>query len=128
MRVAVVHEHVTQDDLFADVLLVGDGARLVLGPASWSGVVWRIGSAALALHFEDVTSLDANGLLGRGIADGRAGEWPAGRSEVALDAAARLIRGRGGDALEVHEFARLFAAGLPQEGLRAFLEKRSPKF
>jgi len=43
---------------------------------------------------------------------------------VALDAAANLIRRRGGDVLERAEFARLFAAGEPQRGLAAFLNRR----
>jgi enoyl-CoA hydratase/carnithine racemase len=54
--------------------------------------------------------------------------WIRGRSVEALESAAMLIRMRGGDALERAEFARLFAAGIPQEGLRAFLEKRPPRF
>ena len=53
---------------------------------------------------------------------------PEGRSRVALEAAARLIASRGGDALERATFAWLFATGIPQEGLAAFLEKRRPRF
>ena len=51
-----------------------------------------------------------------------------GRSRVALQAAVRLIAGRGGDALERATCAWLFATGIPQEGLAAFLEKRQPRF
>jgi hypothetical protein len=54
--------------------------------------------------------------------------WIGGRSTIALDAAAALIRGWGGDVSERFEFARLFATGQPQEGLAAFLEKRLPKW
>jgi enoyl-CoA hydratase/carnithine racemase len=54
--------------------------------------------------------------------------WIGGRSTLALDAAAALIRGRGGDVTERFEFARLFATGEPQEGVGAFLEKRRPKW
>jgi enoyl-CoA hydratase/carnithine racemase len=54
--------------------------------------------------------------------------WMSHRSAAALDAAAMLIRSRGGDALERAEFARLFATGEPAEGLAAFLAKRRPSF
>jgi hypothetical protein len=54
-------------------------------------------------------------------------EWVGARSAIALDAAANLIRRRGGDLLERAEFARLFAAGEPQKGLAAWLESRSTK-
>jgi enoyl-CoA hydratase/carnithine racemase len=54
--------------------------------------------------------------------------WIGGRSTRALDAAAALIRGRGGDVTERFAFARLFAAGEPREGLAAFLEKRRPEW
>ena len=128
MEIARVESDVTADALFADVLLVGDDAQLALDTSTWPGVVWRIGHEALALHFEGITSLDARAMLERGVADGRIADWVEGRSELALDAAAMLIRNRGGDPLERAEFARLFAAGLPQEGLRAFLEKRKPRF
>ena len=53
---------------------------------------------------------------------------PQRRSEIAAASAAMLIEHRGGDALERAEFARLFATGEPAEGLRAFLEKRLPRF
>jgi hypothetical protein len=61
-----------------------------------------------------------------GVADMDFVEWQE-RSGLALDAAARLIRSRGGDALERAEFARLFAAGEPQKGLTAWLESRSTR-
>jgi enoyl-CoA hydratase/carnithine racemase len=54
--------------------------------------------------------------------------WIGGRSTLALDEAAALIRGRGGDVTERFAFARLFATGEPQEGLAAFLEKRRPNW
>jgi enoyl-CoA hydratase/carnithine racemase len=54
--------------------------------------------------------------------------WLAGRSVLALETAAILIRSHGGDALEREEFSRLFSLGEPQKGLRAFLEKRRPRF
>lgn len=55
-------------------------------------------------------------------------EWIGARSAIALEVAAALIRKNGGDELERAEFARLFAAGEPQRGLRAFLEKQTPAF
>jgi enoyl-CoA hydratase/carnithine racemase len=55
-------------------------------------------------------------------------EWLSGRSTLALDTAAALTRGRGGDMTERIAFARLFATGEPQEGVGAFLEKRRPKW
>jgi hypothetical protein len=54
--------------------------------------------------------------------------WLGGRSALALDTAASLVALRGGDTLERAAFAWLFAAGEPQEGLRAFLDKRRPRF
>jgi hypothetical protein len=131
MRVATVESVVDADALTADVLLVGDGATLTLGaPSVWGALTWRIGAReTFALHVADVNTLTADELIARGIADGPAdADWARGRSDVALDAAASLIRMRGGDTLERAEFARLFAAGIPQEGLRAFLEKRRARF
>jgi len=131
MRIATVEGAVGADDLTADVLLVGAAATLTLGaPLVWGALVWRLGRRrAFALHLSGATTIDAPELLQLGIADGPAdAEWARGRSTVALDAAAALIATRGGDALERAEFARLFAAGVPQEGLRAFLEKRRPSF
>lgn len=55
-------------------------------------------------------------------------EWIGARSVIALEVAARLLRNNGGDELERAEFARLFATGEPQRGLRAFLEKGTPAF
>lgn len=51
--------------------------------------------------------------------------WLGTRSADALDAAAILIRGNGGDAKERAVFANLFARGIPQAGLRAFLTRKS---
>lgn len=50
--------------------------------------------------------------------------WLGSRDPAALDAAALLIRDRGGDAKEREVFARLFATGVPQRGLRAFLARK----
>ena len=150
MIVAVADGEITAAALLADWLVAGPEARLELGGARTSGpqpadfqsdghgedsrrtsgpttadqrsallgaLVWRIGAKALRLY-----ALGGTG----GVADMDSVEW-SGRSELALDAAARLIRSRGGDTLERAEFARLFATGKPQEGLAAWLESRSTK-
>ena len=114
--------------LHADWLVLASDVRIIIDtPRAWSGVVWRMGRGALALCV-------APAILPAMIADllvpaGRdplqwTNEWVGARSAIALDAAANLIRRRGGDVLERAEFARLFAAGEPQRGLAAFLNKR----
>jgi enoyl-CoA hydratase/carnithine racemase len=54
--------------------------------------------------------------------------WLGGRSALALDSAASLIRRRGGDPLERAEFARMFATGETRIGLAAFLAKKPPRW
>ncbi len=117
--------------LHSDLLVLASDTRIVLDtPHAWSGVVWRMGRAALMLCV-------APAILPAMIADllvpaGRdplewTAEWVGARSAIALDAAANLIRRRGGDVLERAEFARLFAAGETQKGLAAWLESRSTR-
>ena len=117
--------------LHSDLLVLAADTRIILDrPAAWSGVVWRMGRAALLFCV-------APAILPAAVADllvpaGRdplqwTVEWAAARNAVALDAAANLIRRRGGDVLERSEFARLFAAGETQKGLTAWLESRSTK-
>jgi enoyl-CoA hydratase/carnithine racemase len=57
---------------------------------------------------------------------------PDDASVASLTAARDLMRasarGSSGLALELASFRLLFAAGDPEEGARAFLEKRDPKF
>ena len=103
-------------------------------PALLGALVWRIGAKALRLYALGCTILDgaADGVIDALVPLGTDSvEWAAGwigrRSELALDAAAALIRRRGGDDLERAEFARLFAIGEPQEGLAAWLESKSTK-
>lgn len=125
--------------LYADWLAVESGAALLIDtPAAWGGVIWRMGRSALRLFAEEadgggvrVTAVRATdlGLVDALVPAGRdplewVGEWVGTRSPIALDAAANLIRRRGGDITERAEFARLFGAGEPQKGLAAFLEKR----
>jgi len=121
--------------LHADLLVLAGDTRIILDtPASWSGAVWRMGRRALMFCVTPV-------IVPAAIADllvppGRDPlQWTAesvgARSAIALDAAANLIRRRGGprvgNVLERAEFARLFAAGEPQKGLAAWLESRSTK-
>jgi enoyl-CoA hydratase/carnithine racemase len=124
---------ITAQHLAADILLATPRATLALArdPRVWTGVVMRIGRRALDLHLSGITLLDAEGARGWGVVEGVAESiesWLGGRSMLALESANDLIRLRGGDVAERAEFARLFAAGEPQEGLRAFLERRRPRF
>jgi len=123
--------------LHCDWLAIEDGATIAIdSPAAWSGAIGRIGARAYRLHLLGHEPLEAQQAVREGLADVLvpAGAdpvewfagWIGGRSTRALDAAAALIRGRGGDVTERFEFARLFATGQPQEGLAAFLEKRRP--
>ena len=123
--------------LFADYAVLDAGATLHLDVAeAWAGVAWRLGHGALRLHIEQRTTFPAADAKNAGLCDelieGDAEEWlrcwMEGRSEIALDSAAALLRSRGGDALERTEFSRLFATGEPQRGLTAFLNRRgAPK-
>lgn len=115
--------------LFADYAVLHERARLTVDvPEAWAAVVWRLGRKAVAWA--------ANGQKQEEVVDGitaaSAGEWreewTRHRSVIALDAAASLIRSRGGDRLERAEFARLFALGEPQKGLGAFLAKVRPSY
>jgi enoyl-CoA hydratase/carnithine racemase len=123
--------NITAEALFGDVLLAAPDDRLLLNRDTWGGIVWRIGARAYALYLTGATELDAAAAYEWGIVDAITDDpeaWLGRRSTLALASAASLIARRGGDALERAEFARLFAAGEPQEGLRAFLEKRQARF
>jgi hypothetical protein len=121
--------------LFAGWSVLSDDARVHLDtPVAWAGAAWRIGNRAYELWLDGTAEFDANAARREGLCDEvapagfDAAKWISTRSELALDSATALIQQRGGDAVEGVEFARLFAAGEPQEGLRAFLEKRTPRF
>jgi hypothetical protein len=124
--------------LFADYAVLDVNATLHIdAPKTWEAVAGRIGRKALGLHIDQRTTLTAKDAMSEGLCDELIAEfskgdardwldrWMQGRSTLALDSAAMLIRSRGGDALERAEFARLFAIGEPQRGLRAFLGRRS---
>ena len=115
--------------LYSDWVVMGEGDELVLDtPDALGGAVWRIGDRALALLGKP--RIAAAEALALGLCDeiGEGADVLAGRSAVALGAAAALTSGRGGDALERATFAWLFATGTPARGLSAFLEKRRPSF
>jgi len=124
--------------LFADYAVLERGATLVTGddPAIWAAAKWRLGRGALSLLLDERRRLTADETFSLGLCDelidGDPEEWRTrwmrGRSALALDTAATLIRFRGGDALERAAFAQLFAIGEPQKGLAAFLKKRKPAF
>ena len=115
--------------LFRDWVVMGVGEELVLDtPDALGGAVWRIGGRTLGLLGRP--PIGATEALALGLCDevGDGSDFVAGRSAVALDAAADLLSRRGGDALERATFAWLFATGDPARGLSAFLEKRPPPF
>ena len=113
--------------MFADWAILDPDATLVIdSPAAIAGAVWRGGGV---LSVAPVAS-PAREAARKGLVDaiGALDDFLDGRSARALDAAATLIRSRGGDALERATFAWLFATGEPREGLAAFLEKRKARF
>lgn len=121
--------------LFADYAVLDAGATLHVDVAeAWAAFAWRLGQGALRLFLSQKTIFSAADAKDAGLCDeiieGDArewlGRWMAGRSAIALDSAATLLRFRGGDALERAEFARLFATGEPQRGLAAFLSRNRP--
>jgi acetyl-CoA carboxylase alpha subunit len=122
--------------IFADYAVLDAGATLVIdAPEAWAAVTWQLGRKALLLHLDQRTSLSAANAKAEGLCDeiiegdpqAWLDRWMQGRSPLALDSAAMLIRMRGGDTLERAEFARLFAIGEPQRGLEAFLTRRASK-
>jgi len=125
--------------LHCDWLAIEEGATITIdSPEGWSGAIGRIGARAYRLHLLGRSTLSAEEAVREGLADALVpfgadpvewfADWVGRRSTLALDTAAALIRGSGGDVTERFAFARLFATGEPQEGLAAFLEKRRPKW
>jgi enoyl-CoA hydratase/carnithine racemase len=124
--------------LHSDWAVLDESATTVLDTAeAWSGALWRIGRRAVGL-LVTASPIGAADALAIGLADAIVTSgtnplewlrgWMRGRSEIALDSAASLIRRRGGDRLERAEFARMFAVGEPQAGLAAFLAKKQPQW
>ncbi len=115
--------------------------RLATGPgAPTPGVIWALGRAgrrALARGLLSTADLDADEAKAIGVAHSvlrdRA-ELPIseGASLTAVTTARDLMRsalpGSAGLVLERAAFRLLFAAGDPEEGARAFLDKREPSF
>lgn len=125
--------------LHSDVSAVTDRCIVTIdSSAAWSGALWRMGQLAARLHFHGRATLRGDEAFEAGLCDelvpagtdplNWVAGWIDGRSTVALQSAAALIRLRGGDRLERAEFTRLFAAGEPQKGLAAFLAKRRPEW
>jgi len=117
--------------LHCDLLVLANDTRIAVHtPAAWSGMVWRMGRRALMFCVAPAVppAMIADLLVPAGRDPLQwTNEWVGARSAIAFDAAANLIRRRGGDLLERAEFARLFAAGETQKGLAAWLESRSTK-
>lgn len=104
--------------LFADYAVLKAGASLTIDrPEAWAAALWR--GSPWSPQPDEVTDQHE---------DAWKANWLKGRSVLALDTAAALIRSRGGDRLERAEFAGLFATGEPQTGLGAFLAKKSPRY
>ena len=115
--------------LFADYAVLREGATLIVEvPEAWAAAVWRLGRGVLKWQFDGANAADIVDEITSKEPDAWLEEWTRQRSVMALDSAAVLIRGRGGDSLERAEFARLFAAGEPQKGLGAFLAKARPTY
>jgi enoyl-CoA hydratase/carnithine racemase len=129
--------------LCCDLVFVRDGTSLDL-PAIDSppgaGLLWaltRAGYGALARVLLDGGSMRADeavqvGLVHQVVADDADLPLPDAVSIAALTSARDLMRSRAdggaGRALELATFRLLFAAGDPEEGARAFLDRRSPRF
>jgi enoyl-CoA hydratase/carnithine racemase len=125
--------------LLCDWVAVGEESTLHLsGGAVWGSAVARMGAGAYRLYLLESEALPATRALELGVVDAlipattEPEEWTArwlrGRSVLAMQSAAMLLRSRGGDRLERAEFARLFATGQPRLGLRAFLGKQTPRW
>ena len=117
--------------LFSDYAVLARTVSFTIDEAlAWAGSIWRIRHRAL--HLLTRPCLTAVEALESGLIDHVTDDIDAwqqsffrNRSATAMDSAAMLITRRGGDVLERMEFARLFATGEPQRGLKKFLERRA---
>ncbi len=129
--------------LLADLVVLRQGATLELpGPSEIpsAGLIWalgRAGRAALAAGLLMPTRLEPTRAVELGLAQAVLGvdeplPIPGAASVTVLTAARDLARaemsGSAGRGLEHATFRFLFAAGDPEEGARAFLDKREPRF
>ena len=138
--IALATSAVTVDHLRSDLLFVTGSASIELtsDPDLWAAILFRTGSEGYRLLLKASNLRSGSDLVDHGLADvlipvgHDPADWVRGwleaRSAVALASASTLVGHRGGDRLERFEFARLFAAGVPQEGLTAFLEKREARW
>jgi len=129
--------------LCSDLVYLLPMTRLRLATGSGAptpGVIWALGRAgrrALARGLLSTADLDPDEAKEIGVAHSvlRNREElpiPLGASLTAVTIARDLMRsalpGSAGRALELAAFRLLFAAGDPEEGARAFLDKRKPSF
>jgi hypothetical protein len=115
--------------LFADYAVLASDATLAIDTSeAQAAVIWRLGRKAIHWHVNGAKPEDVVDEVSDKDPRIWQEEWMRHRSVIALDAAAALIRARGGDRLERAEFARLFAIGEPQKGLGAFLAKARPSY
>ncbi|HEX2059890.1 MAG TPA: hypothetical protein VHK90_04050 [Thermoanaerobaculia bacterium] len=115
--------------LFADYAVLHEHATLKVDTAEgWAAVAWRLGRRTIAWAVSGQKHTEVVDEITEKDPESWREEWMRHRSVIALDAAAALIRSRGGDSLERAEFARLFAIGEPQKGLGAFLAKVRPSY
>jgi hypothetical protein len=115
--------------LFSDYAVMRTSATLVVdSPDAWAAAAWRLGRTVVGWALRGAVAADIVDETTTTDAEVWREEWTRHRSVMALDSAAFLIRSHGGDSLERAEFARLFAAGEPQQGLSAFLTKTKPSW
>lgn len=129
--------------LCSDLVYLSPAALLRLASGSRSpspGVIWALGRAgrkALARGLLSTADIEAKEAVEIGIAhqvvrDPAELPLSLGCSITAITTARDLMRsalpGSAGLALELAAFRLLFAAGDPEEGARAFLDKREPSF
>ncbi len=129
--------------LLCDLVFVHSESAIILGALDQkpsAALVWalaRAGRAALARGLLDDGHITAEEAVRLGLAHEVVASTdhlplPIPSSLAALTAARDLMRsragGRSGLALELATFRLLFASGDPEEGARAFLERRPPSF